>query len=81
MPARFRVISDINRQDISLKEIARELDVSKSAIIGWRAGAEPGHSKGEALIDFWLHVTHQSRDALPVNVTGRRFVYRGRDKC
>lgn len=35
----FRVISDINRQGISLKEIARELDASKSAIIGWRVGA------------------------------------------
>ncbi|WP_368913484.1 hypothetical protein [Mixta calida] len=77
----FRVISDINRQGISLKEIARELDVSKSAVIGWRAGAEPGHGKGEALIEFWQLVTRRPRDALPVNVTSRRFVYLGRDKC
>ncbi|MGD8164956.1 hypothetical protein [Pantoea sp. FN0307] len=71
----FRVISDINRQGISLKEIARELDVSKSAVIGWRAGAEPGHGKGEALSEFWQHVTQRPRDDLPVNVTGKRFVY------
>ena len=38
----FRVINDITRSGIPLQEIARELDVSKSAIIGWKQGAPPG---------------------------------------
>ncbi|ARJ42896.1 hypothetical protein B1H58_13255 [Pantoea alhagi] len=71
----FRVITDITRCGVPIHEIARELDVSKSAVIGWKQGAEPGHSKGEALIEFWRSVTHLSRERLPVNIVSRRFVY------
>ncbi|MEQ4532112.1 MAG: hypothetical protein ABN478_12550 [Mixta sp.] len=77
----FHVITGITRHEIPLYKIARELDVSKSALIGSKADAGPGHSKGEALIDFWRHVTHQPRDALPINAASRRLVYRDRKKC
>ncbi|WP_406706394.1 hypothetical protein [Sodalis sp.] len=42
----FRVINDITRAGIPLQEIARELDVSKSAIIGWKQGAAPSQHHG-----------------------------------
>ena len=76
----FRVINDITRSGIPLQEIARELDVSKSAIIGWKQGAAPNHHTGEALIDFWCYVTQRPRSELPAQVTSRRFVYAWRSK-
>ena len=75
----FRVISDITRTGILLHEIARELDVSKSAIIGWKQGAAPNHHTGEALIDFWCYVTAPAVRAAG-EVTSRRFVYAWRTK-
>jgi transposase-like protein len=75
----FRVINDITRSGIPLQEIARELDVSKSAIIGWKQGAAPNHHTGEALIDFWLRHTAPTLE-LPAQVTSRRFVYAWRTK-
>ena len=76
----FRVINDITRCGIPLQEIARELDISKSAIIGWKHGAAPNHHNGEALIDYWCYVTHRERVELPVQVSARRFVYAWRTK-
>ncbi|EBD0592307.1 hypothetical protein ACFWQX_004269 [Salmonella enterica] len=76
----FRVINDITRSGIPLQKIARELDVSKSAIIGWKQGAAPNHHTGEALIDFWCYVTQRLRSELPAQVTSRRFVYAWRSK-
>ncbi|WP_025245190.1 hypothetical protein [Candidatus Sodalis pierantonius] len=76
----FRVINDITRAGIPLQEIARELDVSKSAIIGWKQGAAPNHHTGEALTDFWCYVMHRQRTELPVQVSSRRFVYAWRNK-
>lgn len=76
----FRVINDITRCGIPLQEIARELDISKSAIIGWKQGAAPNHHNGEALIDFWCYVTRRERVELPVQVSARRFVYAWRTK-
>ncbi|CDZ85381.1 hypothetical protein BN1086_03584 [Citrobacter koseri] len=71
----FRVINDITRSGIPLQEIARELDVSKSALIGWKQGSAPNHHTGEALIDFWCLITQRQRADLPVLVSSRRFVY------
>ncbi|MBT0726806.1 hypothetical protein HGT73_05315 [Rosenbergiella australiborealis] len=71
----FRVITDITRKGIPLQAIAKELDVSKSAIIGWKQGAAPNHHTGEALINFWCYVTHHERPELPVVVISKRFVY------
>lgn len=76
----FRIISDITRSGIPLQEIARELDVSKSAVIGWKQGAAPTHHTGEALIDFWCMVTQRARSEVPAQVTGRRFIYTRRGR-
>ncbi|WP_133158585.1 hypothetical protein [Mixta theicola] len=42
----LRVITDITRQS---KKPLVSWTYQKSAVIGWKQSAEPGHSKGEAL--------------------------------
>ena len=74
----FRIITDITRSGVALYEIARELDVSKSTVVGWKQGSEPSHHAGEALIDFWCFITHRARAEAPVQVISRRFVYNHR---
>ncbi|MGF6435675.1 hypothetical protein ABIC80_001304 [Kosakonia sp. 1610] len=71
----FRVIDDITRRGISLYEIAKWTDISKSALIGWKQGSHPSHHNGETLIDFWCMVTNKERKLLPQVVSKRRFVY------
>lgn len=61
----FRVITDINRTRIATQSIAEELGVSKSAVLGWKAGSEPRHGDGEALIALWCRATGSERGELP----------------
>jgi transcriptional regulator with XRE-family HTH domain len=37
----FRIIEDISREGLTLSDIAKELDVSKTAVIGWKQGLNP----------------------------------------
>lgn len=62
----FRVITDLNRKNIPAQQIADELGVSKSAVLGWKSGAEPRHGHGEGLIALWCVVTRSERKKLPV---------------
>ncbi|WP_447716867.1 hypothetical protein [Pluralibacter gergoviae] len=73
----LRVVTDITNTGISLQELAGGLDVSKSAVIGWKQGAAPNHHTGEALIAVWCKVTYRDRSKIPVRVVQRRFVRSG----
>jgi hypothetical protein len=42
----FRVLMDLKRCGLSLEAIARQVEVSKSAVIGWKnLDAEPKHGE------------------------------------
>lgn len=71
----FRILDDLARHGLTLSDIAYELDVSKSSIIGWKQGAEPRHSAGDALISFWCHIMQKSREELPTLIVSRRFTH------
>ncbi|MFK1621050.1 hypothetical protein [Klebsiella pneumoniae] len=61
----FRVITDLTRKNLTTQQIADELGVSKSAVLGWKSGSEPRHGHGEALIALWCLVTSSDRKKLP----------------
>lgn len=46
----------MSRSGYSLQDIANELDVVASTLIGWKKGASPRHHTGEALIELWCRV-------------------------
>lgn len=73
----FRVITDITRTGVTLYEIASEVGVSKSAVCGWKSGAEPKHGDGENLIAYWCRITKRERDRLPMFVYRQQFIFRG----
>ncbi|EIU1542423.1 helix-turn-helix transcriptional regulator [Salmonella enterica] len=70
----FRIIEDISRSGITLRDMADDLGVAKSTLAGWKQGAEPAHHNGEVLLDFWCHVTGRGRDEAPSQIASRRFV-------
>ncbi|EDQ2834614.1 hypothetical protein JQ91_002472 [Salmonella enterica subsp. enterica] len=70
----FRIIEDISRTGIPLAKVASEIEVSKSALLGWKSGAEPAHRAGERLIEFWCFAMERRREDLPVLVYSRRFM-------
>lgn len=61
----FRILTDLSRSGYSLQDIADELDVVASTLIGWKKGASPRHHSGEALIELWCRVTEKGRHQLP----------------
>jgi hypothetical protein len=61
----FRVITDLTRKNLTTQEIANELGVSKSAVLGWKSGSEPRHGHGEALIALWCMATSSDRKNYP----------------
>ncbi|MGQ4630519.1 hypothetical protein [Raoultella ornithinolytica] len=61
----FRVITDLTRKNLTTQQIADELGVSKSAVLGWKSGSEPRHGHGEALIALWCLATGSDRKKLP----------------
>ncbi len=71
----FQVITDLNRLKLSTYEISRELGVSKSAVIGWKMGAEPKHVHGEALIALWCRETGSQRDYAPTVLHKQWWIY------
>lgn len=71
----FRILSDMSRSGYSLQDIAEELDVVASTLIGWKKGASPRHHTGEALIALWCRVTHKSRDELPREKFVQKFIF------
>jgi len=74
----FRVLMDLKRAGMSLESIATAVEVSKSAVIGWKnLDAEPKHGDGERLIALWQQATGCARADLPAvpmvgNPTGSR---------
>ncbi|WKB53010.1 hypothetical protein [Eleftheria terrae] len=66
-----RVLMDLKRAGCSLKVIAAFVEVSKSAVVGWRnLDVEPKHRDGERLIALWQDKTGRPLHLLPV-VDGR----------
>lgn len=72
----FRVITDLTRKNLTTQEIANELGVSKSAVLGWKSGSEPRHGHGEALIALWCMATSSDRKKLPTVLHRQRFTFR-----
>lgn len=61
----FRVFVDLKMKQWSPQRIEKELDIARSTMLGWRAGASPKHEDGELLIALWQEVTGKTRESLP----------------
>jgi hypothetical protein len=64
----FRVVTDLQRAGVPMKEVARRMDIklSEAMLRAYRAGSEPLYVRGEALIMFWVQHTGKSREQLPM---------------
>jgi transposase-like protein len=71
----FQILSELSRSGYSLQDIAEELDVVASTLIGWKKGASPRHHTGEALIELWCRVTGKDRQELPKEKLMQKFVF------
>lgn len=61
----FRVIADLERFGYHTRKIATTIQVSRTAVIGWRnRGARPRHEDAEALIELWMAITRNGRETV-----------------
>lgn len=77
----FRILTDLSRSGYSLQDIADELDVVASTLIGWKKGASPRHHSGEALIELWCRVTEKGRHHLPREKFVQKFIFHSRERA
>jgi len=52
----FRLLTDLQRAQVSHAQVAAILGCSVATVIGWKQGSEPRHSTGQALKA--LHAQH-----------------------
>lgn len=63
----FRVLADLKRAGLSLRNIAALTGLSKTQLIGLRnEDTEPKHLAGEALVMLWAKATNLGRESLPM---------------
>lgn len=64
----FRVLADLKRAGLSLRNIAALTGLSKTQLIGLRnEDTEPKHLAGEALVVLWGKATNLGRESLPMS--------------
>jgi len=52
----FRVLVDLQYADWPHSRVANVLDVPLATLRGWKAGSEPAHDNGHALLELWCEV-------------------------
>ena len=79
----FAIITELQtKHDIPMLRIGQRMgfaSISEAALRKYRAGAEPLHWRGEALLTLWAEVTGKRVDARPMTEypTGYRAIGRG----
>ncbi len=53
----FRVLADLREKDYQQTQVAKIIDVPLSTLRYWKAGGEPAHNYGHALLELWSEVT------------------------
>lgn len=54
------------RQPLTSRQLATELQIARSTLVGWTQGSEPKHSDGEALLDRWCTLSGKARHHAPL---------------
>jgi hypothetical protein len=62
------LIYSLRRQGFTFPQLAQQLGIAKSTLIGYRDGATPKHPDGEVLLQFWLNITHSERGTEPKTI-------------
>ena len=61
----FRVLQDLQEHHMPVIAVAKNINLPKSTILGWKQDAEPRHGDGELLLALWVKVTGKPRDKAP----------------
>ena len=59
------IVNELRRRGFTFPQMALELLIPKSTLIGYRDGATPRHDDGEVLLAFYLHHTNTDRGNEP----------------
>lgn len=62
----FRVLADLKRSGFSVADVSQQIAVPRATLQDWAGGAEPRHSDGENLLEFWVAACKAKRDDAPL---------------
>lgn len=66
----FRVLAELLYAGVSHAEAARLIDVPLTTLRSWKAGSEPRHEDGYALLELWIAKTGKTFDQRPMAEKG-----------
>ena len=72
----FRLITDLMQAGIPMRKIGETMGLSQltgQMLRHYRAGVEPLHWRGEALVAFWCKTTGHPREQRPMRDKGGRY--------
>ena len=64
----FRVIVDLQALKFRTRKIAKAIETTHPAVLGWKQGGEPRHDAGERLIALWMTKTGKERELVPMTM-------------
>lgn len=62
----WQIVVDLSRLGLAQQPLGEAIGKPPSTIHGWKMGAEPKHSDGEALIALWCDMTGRARAEVPL---------------
>lgn len=62
----FRVLTDLQYAGYPHARVCALLDVPHGTLRGWKAGGEPAHAYGHALLELWCEVTKRELRERPM---------------
>lgn len=62
----FRILIDLQYAGYPHVRVSQIIDVPLATLRGWKAGSEPAHNYGEALLELWTDVMHKQPKERPM---------------
>ena len=63
----FRVLADLRKHgNLEQTRVAELIEVPLATLRGWKAGSEPAHNYGHALLELWAEVMAADLSARPM---------------
>jgi len=63
----FRIITDIKRDGVSMKELSQSTGIAEGTIKGWQlSGSRPNYECACKVLIFWSELCEQSFDKIPI---------------
>lgn len=74
----FKIITELQKNAVSIKKMGRIIGINYQTICFWRDGVEPRYNDGKKLIELYMMVTGKCESEIPTKKIELRAGARGK---